>query len=99
MIKYECGVGWYNIINECIDKLNNLKIPGFKVLQVKEKFGSLRIYVVGTNNNVEAIINEATDRCKKTCESCGSEENVEMRYSSAGWMKNLCSNCTINDFK
>jgi len=40
-ISLSCGKGWHNIILEVCDKI---KYHGAKIQQIKEKFGSLRIY-------------------------------------------------------
>lgn len=46
---FECDNGWYDLIHELCQKITDRfardgKEPGIEVLQVKEKFGSLRFY-------------------------------------------------------
>ena len=73
------GNGWYEIIDDCLQELSVLKhdMPDtyqyLKVRQIKEKFGTLRIYVDhGPDNLIDDIIGYAIDRSTTTCESCGS---------------------------
>ena len=42
----ECGDGWYNLIYEALEKIENIMPEGYRIrmVQVKEKFGSLQIY-------------------------------------------------------
>lgn len=56
------------------------------VQQVKEKFGTMRVYVKGWDDRVEDIIRFAESMSAVTCERCG---NVgELR--GGGWVKTLC---------
>lgn len=61
------------------------KIP--VLLQAKEKFGGLRFYIGPAEDKVHAWIQYAEYLASKTCEKCGSRENVSRRGS---WIKNYC---------
>jgi hypothetical protein len=99
---FECGDGWYKIIDELSNKIemfNNLKV-GVKITatQVKEKFGTLRFYhdfVFETEdkkltdtiyNIVDDLITIAEWKTEHTCEVCG--ERGELRNDS--WIRCLC---------
>ena len=89
------GKGWIPAVRECFSKLKALNIPNFKVLQVKEKFGRLRIYYtpqlsMTEYSIVEKILIEAENRCDETCEGCGVPNN-EIR--GPYWLKNYCNEC------
>jgi len=61
------------------------------VQQVKEKFGTLRIYVKGWDDRTEDLISFAENMSATICEECG---NVgESRTTESGWVKTLCDPC------
>ena len=64
----------------------------FKVVQVKEKFGSLRFYTNGANDKMYKRIREAEDATTEICEDCG--QPGEMRHG--GWIKCQCDKCFEN---
>lgn len=61
---------------------------GFKVNQVKEKFGTLRYYC-GTNNEIHAAIILAARASAVTCEVCGQSGTMR----TDGWYSVRCDNC------
>lgn len=63
---------------------------GQVILDVKEKYATLRIYVSG-NDKVDKIITEAEEQCERTCQECESTNNVEC--VDYGWVYNLCADC------
>lgn len=60
-------------------------------LQVKEKFGGIRVYLTSGTEEMYAAIEDAEREAWITCEDCGSQENVSTR--GPGWIRTLCSNC------
>lgn len=88
---FECGPGWHPLIKEALTKLEALNSADQAVLQVKEKFGGLRIYLSVHNDETDAIIRAAELEASRTCEECGAQEQVELR--GGGWLKNLCDVC------
>ena len=60
------------------------KVP--QVVQVKEKFGSLRFYATKCNDVQSAAIEFAEQLTLKTCEVCGARGKVMER----GWIKVRC---------
>ena len=62
------------------------EIPQVEVLQIKEKFGTLRFYYSGGDVYVEAAVTLAERLSARTCEDCGA---VGERRSG-GWIKVLC---------
>lgn len=82
----ECGEGWIGILDLLAEKLS----PGVKVLQVKEKFGTLRFYI---NRGTEAdhnLISQAEAQSAVTCELCGAEGSIG---SNKGWVVCRCKKC------
>lgn len=99
-ISFEIGQGWYDIIRKLSAKLENYIMmlpldeqPKYYVVQVKEKFGSLRFYMDGPfTNAMDAAIREAETATRTTCEVCGGPG--EMR--SGGWIQVRCDHHTRN---
>ena len=58
----------------------------FEVLQVKEKFGGLRIHVNHANDAIHQRIEAAIQESFHTCEVCG--QPGELREDS--WIKTVC---------
>lgn len=92
----QCDDGWYPLIEEMLGKIVKTK-PGkdFKVVQIKEKFGGLRVYVNGHTKEIRDIIDEYADLSYQTCEWCGKNkedhpyEDVKLRRRT-GVIKTLC---------
>jgi hypothetical protein len=66
------------------------KVAQVEFTQVKEKFGSLRVYYSGGDNYIDDLIYFAEDLTTEVCAVCGSNQNVE---STNGWITFLCKNC------
>jgi hypothetical protein len=60
--------------------------------QMKEKFGGLRFYTNGHDDNVEGMIRMAEHLCDNACETCGSEEDLGV---TSGWISVMCRTCVI----
>lgn len=75
---FQCGDGWFQLIwNLCEEIEAVLKsdpVTGFKVGQVKEKFGSLRFYVDSGNTRIYHAIRQSEELSETICENCGSHE-------------------------
>jgi len=113
---FECGDGWFDIIyNLCehlqthidhytiYDKDGEWKPAQITVVQVKEKFGTLRFYDNGCglinqkkpddsykrDTIADGIIAHACFLSGKTCEVCGAKGRVR----GGGWVRCLCEKC------
>lgn len=86
------GNGWANLFETlCRDIKAVNPGPDFAFMQVKEKFGGLRTYCSLYNDQIEKLIEEAEANSFKTCESCGTTENVTV--GGLNWIQTLCNNC------
>jgi hypothetical protein len=87
----ECGDGWFDILYEmCLEIRDANPSEDFKFTQIKEKFGTLRIYEQGATEEVYNIITKAEDKSASTCEDCGSKEaTTRGKY----WVSTLCNSC------
>ena len=98
-----CGIGWYEILDDLCKNLHkmftDLKLEGEDyptVVQVKEKYGTLRFYMGNMKKlskedqeKAYAFINEAERRSGITCEKCGQPGSE----APGSWIKVLCGVC------
>lgn len=92
---FDVDDGWYDIlytsmrlVQSHIDFENRRGVTIDQVVfeQVKEKFGTLRIYHRGGDAYTDGILRMAEAMSGCTCEICG-----DVGYpSSSGWIKTLC---------
>ncbi len=83
----EVGDGWYPLIDETCLKITEVD-PEAELLQVKEKYGSLRMYLSG-NEDAHDITYEAEAKSSRICEVCGADGKVR----GGGWLRVLCDGC------
>lgn len=89
----ECGDGWFKLIYNLIDCIKNYcqwNNHSIKILQIKEKYGSLRVYTNGNDNIIDGMIWFAEHLSYKICELCGSTDEVTQ---TEGWITSLCRKC------
>lgn len=89
---FECGDGWFEVLKALAQKVEEgrkakriPKVP--KVVQVKEKFGRLRVYTFGYDPVVDSLIKEAEEAAWTVCEVCGKAGSLRRR---GGWLSTLC---------
>lgn len=85
---FECGDGWYHIIEKALHQLSMLDDETL-ILQVKEKYGTLRIYLSGFSDEAEKIVNDAENLSSYTCEKCGKVGKL----NTDGWYSVRCEEC------
>jgi hypothetical protein len=89
--------GWYWLINELcssiqsyIDANQHLEIQQVEAVQVKQKYGSLRFYYSGGNDDINGMVMFAEKLSYSICENCGSKRGIK---HTRGWILTLCSRC------
>lgn len=67
----------------------------YRIIQIKEKYGSLRWYDWGSSRKVQDIINKYENLSIRTCICCGRPATK----ISLGWISPFCDKCAekIND--
>ena len=96
-----CGEGWYDIVEQVVKLIDNLtelnKYPPIEIVQIKEKFGQIRIYYTITDESTEAqdafisgMIESAISFSGLICENCGNRSKV---YNRNGWYSTICKKC------
>lgn len=79
------GAGWSSLIHEVFTKLEQVGNP-VKIIQVKEKFGGLRVYTDYVNDELDTFILDVERRSLRICEECG----VPGKIRGGGWYKTFC---------
>ena len=92
----ECEKGWFKLLEPIFDYIkeyNKDKDDEHKIqiTQIKEKWGTLRVYVNFGTDELFKLIDEAEDKSETVCEFCGSEENVGTVLT--GWFRTICEKC------
>lgn len=82
------GVGWQPIVRQLFADMLAAGWDG-RVIQVKEKWGGLRVYVGGAPDAVHDLIESAETKSCITCEDCGADG--QMRGGS--YVRTLCDKC------
>jgi hypothetical protein len=83
--------GWNQIVWEACESFESLNLPDFEVVQIKEKFAQLRIYVHGETEDVRRIIQVAEAKADRTCQLCGKPGLPRKKQS--GWLWTACDDC------
>ena len=99
---FECGDGWFNILDQLMGNIqhhidwNNKnfekgykqykQVPQVTLDQVKEKFGTLRFYYQGGDDEISGMVRMAESMSAVTCEQCGNPGTT----GGQGWISTLC---------
>ena len=92
---FAVGAGWYPIleilcsnIQHHLDWKNreNLVVPQVEVDQIKEKFGGLRFYYSGGDDEISGMVRMAEAWADVACEECGGIG----KRRNGGWIRTLC---------
>ena len=91
-IKSYMPEGWYKAFGkeftkELIDKLEKENyFDDFEIIQIKEKYGGLRIYIGSAPESIHQLIDKYEDLSFHYCQICGKQGKL---YDN-GWMMTLC---------
>ena len=93
-----CGEGWWPILESLCANIqshidwwnkNHKKHPVVEqvvVAQIKEKFGGLRFYYDGGDDQIRGMVRMAEAWAEHHCETCGAPGTS----GGQGWIKTLC---------
>jgi hypothetical protein len=86
----ECGDGWFTLINTACSLIatheEHANSTEFLFTQIKEKYGTLRIYYTGGNAYIDGVVNMAEALSSETCELCGAPGKL----GGVGWLSTRC---------
>ena len=91
IIDFDCGWGWEALLDKVFKEIQDTDI---KIIQVKEKFGGLRIYT--NTDKFLSVINSVEIESFKVCEICGNRKTVTTEGS---WLKTLCKKCRDKQYE
>ena len=92
---FACGEGWWPILEKLcsniqhhIDWKNKQSevVPQVTIAQIKEKFGGLRFYYDGGDDEIRGMVRMAEAWADASCEECGAPG----KRRDGGWIKTLC---------
>lgn len=63
--------GWSNLVNQLHDELIT-KYPDYKIYNIKDKFGGIRISVGGIEDEGQDVVMKYENLSCKICETCGA---------------------------
>ena len=92
---FECHDGWYTIIDILMSTIQsyikwNHKGMKIELKQVKEKFGGLRFYIDGGDNQIDGMVTLAEHLSYATCEFCGTTNEIGR---TTHWIFTICKQC------
>jgi hypothetical protein len=98
---FAIGQGWWPIIESlCANIQSHIdwrskqlvgpEVPQVVVAQIKEKFGGLRFYYDGGDDNVRGMVSMAESWANYSCEECGSPATTRRPIRPFGWISTLC---------
>jgi len=99
------GRGWHRVIHESLKRIAEIHgknehfsdLEGsLQVTDGKEKFGTLRLYLQGGEEEVQDLANFAEWASQYICEECGTTKGVTTEGS---WLKTLCPKCRERRYK
>jgi hypothetical protein len=84
-----CGDGWFELIYETVEKVLQID-SNAQAFDIKEKYGELRISLMGYAEGTDAILDDAETKSRYICEMCGSMQGVTQ---TSGWIYTMCQAC------
>ncbi len=97
---FECDDGWFDLIWKLSHAIEECaRCAGLKpdsdrwpeAIQVKQKFGSLRVHLINQTDEMCALINSASDASMTICETCGAIAAQTVVINR--WVQALCHQC------
>ncbi|PSH04774.1 MAG: hypothetical protein CXZ00_05220 [Acidobacteria bacterium] len=95
---FQHGDGWYELLVRTFERIEpkvgafNLELAKigtqFEIIEVKEKFGELRIIAMPTNREIIFAFLDTREESRRICELCGAPGELHTAYS-----RTLCTGC------
>lgn len=82
--------GWIKAFGDLLVEEINSVNPDIEILQIKEKFGSLRFYYAPTSDEIDEIISKYECLSAHICASCGKPDVPQTKN---GWIYPICRDC------
>lgn len=85
---FSIGAGWMSEVDIALGRMIDAGWDG-RLVQVKQKFCGLRIYVGQASDEIHEIIGETEARCNIMCEECGASHGLSIPRTGVA----LCEEC------
>ncbi|RIT59386.1 hypothetical protein D2E95_09350 [Mycobacteroides abscessus] len=82
--------GWTSVLHELAESLGHVD-PTVEVETVRQKYGELRVYLRSSTPATDALLREAAEKSRTTCEQCGRPGALHM--SQTRWYRTFCAEC------
>ena len=95
---FDCGDGWFNILDQLMGNIqhhidwknkNSEVVAQVTLDQVKEKFGTLRFYYTGGDDEISGMVRMAESMSGVMCEECSAPAETH----GPGWIRTICKPC------
>jgi hypothetical protein len=95
---FECGDGWCNILDQLMGNIQHHidwknrqgeVVAQVTLDQIKEKFGTLRFYYTGGDDEISGMVRMAESMSGVTCEECSAPAKTH----GPGWIRTICEPC------
>lgn len=87
--------GWIEAFGDLLVEEINSVNPDIEILQIKEKFGSLRFYYAPASDEIDEIISKYECLSAHICASCGKPDVPQTKN---GWIYPICRDCYEKNF-
>jgi hypothetical protein len=91
----EVGPGWHGLLDGLHRDLAVLN-PDYQTVQVKEKFGCLRVYLRSTTEAMDGVLARYEGLSAGVCEECGKPGTCSAKPGRR-WIKTLCDPCRYGE--
>lgn len=82
------GLQMMKELKSALKRTHSMKV--FRIMDIKEKYGELRFYCNGYNDDIDDIIYKYSYISRYTCISCGKPAH----FISKGWISPYCRDCS-----
>ena len=90
----ELAIEQQEAYNKAVEELKEAEDSLPRFTQIKEKFGTLRMYYEGGDETTSAIVSFAENMSETTCEVCGDGGQVY----GGGWISTLCGKHAVERY-
>jgi len=97
---FGCPQGWSMILERLSKEIERILAEEsqefrdrWRVVQVKEKFGGLRFYYDGGNEQIARLVSRAESESRNTCQDCASTPAGHDNWKKSGWLHTVCVDC------
>lgn len=100
--EWELPVGWYKsfgmiYLKELGDAVEEAGLKNeFRIYQIKEKYGQLRVYANSGTDKIHRIISKYEHISENVCICCGKPD---VPIITTGWISPVCFDCYENDWR